>query len=178
MISGARSDMLLRKGLKLSHLRLMAVLADTEQLTQAAAVIGVSQPAASRLVTEIERIIGPIEIAAANEAQDDAAQPAPGMLSRHYAPATRLVVIGRDQVAEPITGLRCGLLTEGTRRFSDRFVRIETLCSDGNLQTCATNFFAAMRTLDAADLDVIIAHEFPGHGLGIALNDRLRRAAH
>ena len=129
-------------------------------------------------VEEIERIIGPIEIAAANAAQDDAAQPAPGMLSRHYAPATRLVVIGRDQVAEPITGLRCGLLTEGTRRFSDRFVRIETLCSDGNLQTCATNFFAAMRTLDAADLDVIIAHEFPGHGLGIALNDRLRRASH
>ena len=58
MISGARSDMLLRKGLKLSHLRLMAVLADTEQLTQAATVIGISQPAASRLVTEIERIIG------------------------------------------------------------------------------------------------------------------------
>ncbi len=58
MFADDRSDILLRKGLKLSHLRLMAALADTEQLTQAAAGIGISQPAASRLVTEIERIIG------------------------------------------------------------------------------------------------------------------------
>lgn len=58
MQTGARSDVLLRKGLKLSHLRLMAALADSEQLTQAAVSIGISQPAASRLVTEIERIIG------------------------------------------------------------------------------------------------------------------------
>ena len=53
-----RSDNLLRKGLKLSHLRLLAALADVEQLTLAAATIGISQPAASRLVAEIERIIG------------------------------------------------------------------------------------------------------------------------
>ena len=53
-----RSDNLLRKGLKLSHLRLLAALADVEQLTQAAGAIGISQPAASRLVAEIERIIG------------------------------------------------------------------------------------------------------------------------
>lgn len=58
MLTGARSDVLLRKGLKLSHLRLMAALAETDQLTQAATSIGISQPAASRLVTEIERIIG------------------------------------------------------------------------------------------------------------------------
>ena len=58
MIAGPRSDVLLHKGLKLSHLRLMAALAETDQLTQAAGSIGISQPAASRLVTEIERIIG------------------------------------------------------------------------------------------------------------------------
>ncbi|MGV8984817.1 MAG: LysR family transcriptional regulator [Cypionkella sp.] len=53
-----RSDNLLRKGLKLSHLRLLAALAEAEQLTHAAAAMGVSQPAASRLVAEIERIVG------------------------------------------------------------------------------------------------------------------------
>ena len=58
MIQPHRSDTLLRKGLKLSHLRLLAALADAEQLTQAAAAIGVTQPAASRLIAEIERIIG------------------------------------------------------------------------------------------------------------------------
>jgi DNA-binding transcriptional LysR family regulator len=58
MIHPHRSDTLLRKGLKLSHLRLLAALAEAEQLTQAAAAIGVTQPAASRLIAEIERIIG------------------------------------------------------------------------------------------------------------------------
>jgi DNA-binding transcriptional LysR family regulator len=52
------SETLLRRGLKLSHLRLLAALGDAGQLTQAAAAIGVTQPAASRLVAEIERIVG------------------------------------------------------------------------------------------------------------------------
>lgn len=58
MLSPRASDNLLRKGLKISHLRLLAALAETGQLTQAAASIGISQPAASRLVAEVERIIG------------------------------------------------------------------------------------------------------------------------
>ena len=127
---------------------------------------------------DIERLIGRVEIARTDPTRDDAAQPSPGMLSRHYAPGARLIVIHHGQSAEPIAGLRCGLLTAGKQPFSGRFARIEVLCDDGNLQTCAANFFAAMRTLDASDLDVIIAHEFPAHGLGVALNDRLRRAAH
>ena len=51
-------DRLLRKGLKTSHLRLLQALGEIGQLTAAAAAIGISQPAASRLVAEIERIIG------------------------------------------------------------------------------------------------------------------------
>ena len=57
MIASGRPDALVRKGLKLSHLRLLAALAETGQLTQAAGMIGISQPAASRLVAEIEGII-------------------------------------------------------------------------------------------------------------------------
>jgi L-threonylcarbamoyladenylate synthase len=128
-------------------------------------------------VEEIERVIGTVEIAVSNPSLDDSAQPAPGMLSRHYAPRTRLVVISHNQLAAAFSGMRCGLLTAGNQPSSGRFSRIERLCDDGNLQNCAAKFFAAMRTLDASDLDVIIAHEFPAYGLGVALNDRLRRAA-
>jgi len=38
-------------------------------------------------------------------------------------------------------------------------------------------FFAALRDLDSAGLDVIIARQFRELGLGVALNDRLRRGA-
>jgi DNA-binding transcriptional LysR family regulator len=49
---------LLRRGLKLSHLRLLAALLETGQLGLAAARLGVAQPAASRLLAEVERITG------------------------------------------------------------------------------------------------------------------------
>lgn len=49
---------LLRRGLKLAHLRLMAALAETGALGLAAARIGMSQPAASRLLAEVEELAG------------------------------------------------------------------------------------------------------------------------
>ena len=52
------AETLLRRGLKLSHLRLLASLAETGQITLAAQAVGVAQPAASRLLAEIEGIIG------------------------------------------------------------------------------------------------------------------------
>lgn len=132
---------------------------------------------------DIEQITGPIEIASANHHLDDAAQPAPGMLSRHYAPATRLLLIEVDGKAVPQTDGRSGLLTHGSAPEADpgeenvQFRETRWLGPTKDLPTCASNFFAALRSLDAAKLDAIIARKFPAHGLGIALNDRLKRAA-
>jgi len=51
-------DSLLRRGLKLSHLRLLAALLETGQLGLAADRMAIAQPAASRLLAEVERIAG------------------------------------------------------------------------------------------------------------------------
>lgn len=51
-------DTYLRKGLKLRHLRLLSELQDSGQLGVAADRMGIAQPAASRLLTEIEGIVG------------------------------------------------------------------------------------------------------------------------
>lgn len=48
----------LRKGLKLGHLRLLQDLHDSGQLGLAAKRLGIAQPAASRMLAEIEAIIG------------------------------------------------------------------------------------------------------------------------
>lgn len=53
-----KRDQLIRHGLKLTHLRLMAALDETRQISAAATQIAISQPAASRLLAEIERIVG------------------------------------------------------------------------------------------------------------------------
>ncbi len=47
---------LLRRGMKISHLRLLAELVRHSSLTDAALALGTTQPAASRLISEIERI--------------------------------------------------------------------------------------------------------------------------
>jgi DNA-binding transcriptional LysR family regulator len=52
------APMLMRRGLKMSHLRLFTVLAQTGQISAAANTLAISQPAASRLVAEAERIAG------------------------------------------------------------------------------------------------------------------------
>ena len=49
---------LLRRGLKLAHLRLMAALGETGALGIAAGRLGMTQPAASRLLAEVEEIAG------------------------------------------------------------------------------------------------------------------------
>lgn len=132
---------------------------------------------------DIESITGPIDIASANNQLEDSAQPAPGMLSRHYAPATRLVLIEVDDVAIPQGEGRWGLLNHAAAAFQEQtstnvqFRMTKYLGSTKDLPTCASNFFAGLRSLDAANLDAIIARKFPATGLGIALNDRLKRAS-
>jgi DNA-binding transcriptional LysR family regulator len=51
-------DRLIRRGLRLAHLRLMAALLETGALGAAAAREGLAQPAASRLLAEAERLAG------------------------------------------------------------------------------------------------------------------------
>jgi L-threonylcarbamoyladenylate synthase len=74
--------------------------------------------------------------------------------------------------------LRIGLLTFRGPVDRERFAEFEVLSAAGNLREAAAKFFAALRRLDAARLDLIVAEPFPEEGLGRALNDRLRRAEH
>ena len=128
-------------------------------------------------IEDIEGVIGPVARAVSDPSQDDSAQPSPGMLSRHYAPSTLLTVIASGQTAVPVVGKRTGLLTYGASEAASSFDAVERLSETADLQTCAANFFAGLRSLDSQNLDVIIAHSFPPTGLGVALNDRLKRAS-
>jgi L-threonylcarbamoyladenylate synthase len=115
----------------------------------------------------IAEIMGvPIEVATG-----DADKPAsPGMLARHYAPATRLRLNARD--------VRDGeaLLAFGPR-LPAHSGPVINLSASGDLVEAAANLFAALRTLDAAGATAIAAMPIPDEGLGEAINDRLRRAA-
>ena len=128
-------------------------------------------------IEEIEQVIGPVPIAQSNPEREDAAQAAPGMLSRHYAPKTPIVLHEVHSQIEP-SSAQDALLTWGAPAEDDeQFEILVRLSGTDDLAECAANFFAGLRSLDAHDPRVIIARRFPDHGLGRALNDRLNRAA-
>jgi L-threonylcarbamoyladenylate synthase len=99
---------------------------------------------------------------------------APGQLASHYAPRTALCFLKDFTHAG---GKRCGLLAWNTRAPDETFPIVELLSPAHDLREAAARLFAAMRRLDDAGLDVIVAEEVPEVGLGLAIMDRLRRAA-
>ncbi len=99
---------------------------------------------------------------------------APGMLESHYAPRTPLRLIGADDEC-PGDASTSGLLVFGGG-WAGKFAAVERLPSDP--AAAAPLFFAALRRLDASGVRRIYARVIPDSGLGMAIMDRLRRAAH
>jgi len=138
---------------------------------------------------EIESVIGQVELVRGEvSSRDREGMASPGRLPQHYAPQTPLVLWNRDPPGRTgagpadsvagVKGRRCGLLAFRPVDDSSAFESVEILSASGDLREAAAKFFAALRRLDAAGLDRIVAEIFPEIGLGRALNDRLRRAAH
>jgi L-threonylcarbamoyladenylate synthase len=132
---------------------------------------------------EIQEAVGALAVpAAAKMREAPGGMASPGMSPRHYAPHTPLVLRTRETARAGegglVTGKRAGLLAFRSGGDVSTFARVEILSPGGDLREAAANFFAALRRLDAAGLDLVVAELFPESGLGRALNDRLRRAAH
>jgi L-threonylcarbamoyladenylate synthase len=94
----------------------------------------------------------------------------PGQLATHYAPEAKLRLNA--------TGAKPGeaLLAFGANIPAGARLTIN-LSSSGDLEEAAAGLFAALRELDQAGADTIAVMPIPEHGLGEAINDRLRRAA-
>ena len=115
---------------------------------------------------------------------DDGSSPsraaAPGQAAGHYAPRTplRLWEAGSGESVQPASQRR-GLLA--FRRDHppslEFFARVEFLSESGDLAEAAARLFAALRRLDEAGLDEIIAETVPDQGLGRAIMERLGRAS-
>jgi L-threonylcarbamoyladenylate synthase len=98
---------------------------------------------------------------------------APGMLESHYAPRTPLR-LWPENASLPDDAGTSGVLAFGA--VGPGFAAVEVLPSDP--ADAAPLFFAALRRLDASGVARIYAREIPESGLGMAIMDRLRRAAH
>jgi L-threonylcarbamoyladenylate synthase len=120
----------------------------------------------------IERVLGrPLS---APPADSDHTQPlAPGMLASHYAPRTPVRLDARDIEADE------ALLAFGPAAVPGAAgaAAVMNLSARGDLEEAAANLFGYLRELDARGASAIAVMPVPHHGLGEAINDRLRRAA-
>lgn len=124
-------------------------------------------------VESIEGIVGPVRIAL-NQSSNPAA---PGMLKSHYAPRKLLILGDIDENLSRFSHKKVGILAFRKKRRLPPGAREFVLSPSAKLAEAAQNLFIALRMLDESDVDVILAEKAPDEELGVAINDRLRRAA-
>jgi L-threonylcarbamoyladenylate synthase len=123
----------------------------------------------------IEAIVGmPVPLLTGGEMR------APGTLAAHYAPAARLVLLERDELADRAAaalrgGERVGVLAPHLPDGLDE--RVVVLGAPVDEREYAHELYRYLRTADACGLDRILAVAPPAVGIGAAVADRLRRAA-
>ncbi|MFD2233537.1 L-threonylcarbamoyladenylate synthase [Phaeospirillum tilakii] len=90
---------------------------------------------------------------------------APGMLASHYAPGLPVRLDAEEaRPGEALLGFGPGPATLN-------------LSPAGDTTEAAAHLFAMLRALDRAEFTAIAVRPIPESGLGLAINDRLRRAA-
>ncbi len=110
-------------------------------------------------VERIQEVIGSVRIGG------HGAIKAPGMMERHYAPSVQV----RLNILNPLPD-------EKYLGFGPMACDLN-LSESANLEEAAANLFRMMRELDQIGVSAIAVAPIPDHGLGLAINDRLRRAA-
>ncbi|OAN53171.1 translation factor Sua5 [Paramagnetospirillum marisnigri] len=113
-------------------------------------------------VETLEAVLG---VVLPHAAHDPTAPRSPGQLDSHYAPGLPVrLEAERAEAGEALLGFGS---MEATLNLSP----------SGDLEEAAANLFAMLRALDRPEYSAIAVSPIPQWGLGLAINDRLRRAA-
>jgi L-threonylcarbamoyladenylate synthase len=146
---------------------------------------------------EMLRDVVPTVVMRAGDQIEGNAAPSPGLLPKHYSPRAPLTLyegdptaalqrlvsdavnaIERSQSVGIIAAEEDWYTVEGIGNPRLRLVEVRYLGSEHDLPAIASRLYAAMRDLDAAGVTQILVRSFSiDDGLGVAIHDRLRRAA-
>lgn len=135
----------------------------------------------------IEAVVGPVAVRVPAQAGP---MPSPGMFPKHYAPRAEMVFLQgpaawtrttmRELVARYVAeGHRVGVLIaeEDQEALAGLPVESVVLGPEDDLEGIARRLYEGLRELDGRGLSLILARDFGERGLGLAIRDRLTRAA-
>jgi len=132
---------------------------------------------------QLEAVIGEVSVDAALTDESQAPK-SPGMKYRHYAPDAPLYLVnGSREFIQTLVdkkkeeGLTVGVLTTVE---NESFYQADYVIPCGkreNLETVATYLYEALRKFNNTNADIIYSEMFPNEGVGVAVMNRLMKAA-
>jgi L-threonylcarbamoyladenylate synthase len=140
---------------------------------------------------DLKRILGRVELHPVAIADREVAiekARSPGLKHKHYAPNAEVVLVEGetskivDKVKELVDSYKqekkkVGVLTTDENFSYYKADVVKSLGSRKNLTVIANNLFRLLREFDSEKVDVIVAEGLPLEGLGLAVMNRLRKAA-
>jgi L-threonylcarbamoyladenylate synthase len=133
----------------------------------------------------LETVIGEV-IVLTHKRKAEKGLPSPGLLEKHYAPRAGMIFFKGENARQAMfshlekeraSGKKIGILAadEDAVTFEQGGEVVYRLGAD--LESVARHIYAGMRWLDSQSVDLILCRDFGESGLGLAIRDRLTRAA-
>jgi L-threonylcarbamoyladenylate synthase len=140
---------------------------------------------------QLERVVGNVEIDPGLLNETDRPK-SPGMKYQHYAPKGEMWIVEAGTVEEQVEAIRhflreakqaqahhkVGVLA--TRETEQAYPQADVVIPCGSrsdLATVAHDLYDVLRKFDEQGVDYILAESFPDQGIGLAIMNRMRKAA-
>lgn len=124
-------------------------------------------------VDDIETLVGKVSV----QLNQSSNPKAPGQLKSHYAPKKPVYIGNLQQLQQQYADKKIGAILFGNETELNKNILVKNLSPNKNHQEAAVNLFSFLRELDESDVEIIICDLVPETSLGLAINDRLRRAS-
>jgi len=124
-------------------------------------------------IEELQPILGKIEIGTKVGPTDKVLE-SPGLLESHYAPTTPLYLVDDVSLYREMEDVGVLLFDDTDLAFKGP---VEYISEHKNGQTAAMRLYWAIRKLDTMHLRFMVCSLLPEKGIGVAVNNRLRKAS-
>jgi len=135
-------------------------------------------------VEKLKKVVGQVKIS--KELREGFRSP--GMLNSHYSPRAKLILVEKkgDAQVEEVRKLaseyiaqrfKVGIMAKEENQNKYNEFEVKVIGKGTELEICAANLFAILRSFDKEGFEIIIAEGLEEHGLGLAIMERLRKAA-
>lgn len=122
---------------------------------------------------DIKAVLPNVEVVDFTKPVDDHL-PSPGLLNSHYSPKKPLYITSS---INEYAGQKYGYIAFSGDGVADGPAIVRVLSKSGNYAEAATNLFGALHDMEESDVDFIVAEPIKEEGIGIAIMDRLKKAA-